>query len=116
MLVLHALYSHYRLAGRRLEVSLVKVLVHDVIDTYPDVLNRLKRLNEYHLNDLGVSHHFLLALHVRLLDFFIIINVFSGGCLLFDLNVHLILPQQIWVGEESVRCLNEHGYELLSLL
>ena len=43
MLVLHALYSHYRLTGRRLEVSLVEILIHDVIDTHPDVLNSVRK-------------------------------------------------------------------------
>ena len=43
MLVFHTLYSHYRLTGGRLEVFLIKVLVHDIIDTHADVLNRVRK-------------------------------------------------------------------------
>jgi hypothetical protein len=43
MLILHTLYSHYRLTGGWLEVFLVKVLVHDVIDTHPDILKRVRK-------------------------------------------------------------------------
>ena len=43
MLVLHTLNSHYRFTGGWLEVFLVKVIVHDVIDTHPDVLNSVRK-------------------------------------------------------------------------
>ena len=41
MLILQALYSNYGLTRRRLEVSLVEVLVHNVIDTHRDILSRV---------------------------------------------------------------------------